>query len=471
MSASDPRFDALREAGVSDDVVQKLTAFLLDAPEHELGRINALDFAATNHLDDEVALDAMIRASRLGLLEMSWNLLCPGCGGVLGANANLKSITRTHYNCSLCAARYELTLDELVEVNFCVSPQLRRVAAHEPERLTASQFYRQMYFSPSLVMPVGAEWDRLMPRITLFTGEVDPGTSRTIDLDLPREFLIVFEPITHAAVFMAVSGEPVEQAQQATVVFTAAGPSPARVDGMRPGPIALTLDNKTATRALPGVFIANDEFHHLLAKRQFVTGKRLLTNQTFRDLYRTETIDVEQRLKIANLTMLFTDLKGSTELYERVGDLQAFELVRNHFRVLSDVVRRHGGAVVKTIGDAVMATFPLAQQGVLAALDMRSDIENLNAEGKHEDLVVKIGLHQGPCLAVVSNERLDYFGQTVNVAARVQGLAEGHAIFATAPIVTDEAVAHTLTARNLVAHPRRAMLKGIREELVVYEIP
>jgi class 3 adenylate cyclase len=93
-------------------------------------------------------------------------------------------------------------------------------------------------------------------------------------------------------------------------------------------------------------------------RRSFTTAKRLFTNQTFRDLYRTDTLTVDQRLKISSLTVLFTDLKASTELYERVGDLAAYDLVRKHFRVLSDVVRAQSGAVVKTIGDAVMATFP-----------------------------------------------------------------------------------------------------------------
>ena len=96
---------------------------------------------------------------------------------------------------------------------------------------------------------------------------------------------------------------------------------------------------------LPGVWIAGDALHELLGRRRpFLTAKRLLTNQTFRDLYRTDTLDVDQRLKITSLTFLFTDLKGSTELYERVGDLVAFDLVRAHFRVLHEIVAAEGGA-------------------------------------------------------------------------------------------------------------------------------
>ena len=98
--------------------------------------------------------------------------------------------------------------------------------------------------------------------------------------------------------------------------------------------------------------------HHLLGKRKpFLTAKRMLTNQTFRDVFKADNLNIDQRLKITSLTFLFTDLKGSTALYERVGDLAAFDLVRAHFHALLEIISSEKGAVVKTIGDAVMATF------------------------------------------------------------------------------------------------------------------
>ena len=141
---------------------------------------------------------------------------------------------------------------------------------------------------------------------------------------------------------------------------------------LRPGPLRLSLDNRTSGRVLPGVWIVDDAMNAVAGKRRpFLTAKRLLSNQTFRDIYRTDTLDVDQRLKITSLTFLFTDLKGSTELYERVGDLVAFDLVREHFRALHEIVAAEGGAVVKTIGDAVMATFldarPCAGRGAAHA--------------------------------------------------------------------------------------------------------
>jgi class 3 adenylate cyclase len=241
---------------------------------------------------------------------------------------------------------------------------------------------------------------------------------------------------------------------------------------LRPGPCRIALENRTERRLLPAVYKANDEFHGLFLRRQpFLTARRMLTNQTFRDLYRAGTLDIDQRLKLTSLTVLFTDLKGSTALYERVGDLAAYDIVRAHFGKMAEVVRGRSGAVVKTIGDAVMATFDTPDDGLAAALDMRRAMDGLSGHRGEPDLAIKIGLHEGPCLAVTSNDRLDYFGQTVNIAARVQGLAEGRAIYATEPVVRHEAVAHLLATEGLVAAPKRALLKGIKDELTVYEIP
>src|SRR5581483_303141 len=120
----------------------------------------------------------------------------------------------------------------------------------------------------------------------------------------------------------------------------------------------LQLDNQAGVRTLPTVFIAADALHDLLGKRRpFLTAKRMLSNQTFRDVFKADNLHADQRLKITSLTFLFTDLKGSTALYERVGDLAAFDLVRAHFSALLEIIAAEKGAVVKTIGDAVMATF------------------------------------------------------------------------------------------------------------------
>jgi class 3 adenylate cyclase len=244
--------------------------------------------------------------------------------------------------------------------------------------------------------------------------------------------------------------------------------APTGTTEMQPGPLLLSFENRTDARVLPSVWIAGHTLHDLLGKRRpFLTAKRMLTNQTFRDIYRTDTLDVDQGLKITSLTFLFTDLKGSTALYDRVGDLAAYDLVREHFRVLNEIVASEAGAVVKTIGDAVMATFPTPDRALAAALRMRESVRDI----RDGDLLIKIGIHEGPCLAVTLNDRLDYFGQTVNIAARVQGLADAKAIFATKPVVDDPQVARLIEKNKLMPTEQLAALRGVSDKMAVFQIP
>jgi class 3 adenylate cyclase len=469
MSEAESRFTILRQSAdkAAVDAIERLVR---DGPERELNRVNVFDFAAKHGLSEGQTIAAFLHSARLGLFDMSWNLLCPGCGGVLDANATLKTVRKQEYHCALCAAGYEPTLDEMVEVSFTVSPRVRRIAAHDPHSLPFWEYTRQVYWSSGIDLP-DDKFDQLAQQFLLDSVELAAGEKCILSLQLPQQFIIVFEPVTHAAQFIDVKGEPTRERQELAVVFNKVH-APTGTVQLRPGPLRLSLENRTDVRVLPGVFIAGDAMHELLGKRKrFLTAKHLLTNQTFRDLYRTDALNLDQRLKITSLTFLFTDLKGSTGLYERVGDLVAYDLVKAHFGVLNEVVAAESGAVVKTIGDAVMATFPTPDRGVAAALRMREAMHKLNGERQEEDLLLKIGLHEGPCLAVMLNDRLDYFGQTVNIAARVQGLAMSHSIFATEPVVRHPEAIRLLGAAGLTPVPQRAMLRGISDELTVYEIP
>jgi class 3 adenylate cyclase len=277
--------------------------------------------------------------------------------------------------------------------------------------------------------------------------------------------------VTHAAHFIDVQGEPTRERQQLSLIYNNAH-APVETTVMRPGPLRLSLDNQAGVRVLPAVFIAAEALHHLIGHRKpFVTAKRMLSNQTFRDVFKADNLNIDQRLKITSLTFLFTDLKGSTALYERVGDLAAFDLVRAHFHALLEIISSEKGAVVKTIGDAVMATFVRPEHAIVAGLRMRAAMEKLNTERGTRDLVVKIGIHEGPCLAVTLNERQDYFGQTVNIAARVQSLSTSQEIHITGPVKDAPGVAALLDHEAIQPIQKQAALRGIADKIVVYEIP
>ncbi|MGO4118818.1 adenylate/guanylate cyclase domain-containing protein [Rhizobium ruizarguesonis] len=467
MSEVDVLFAALRQAA-DPQAVECIENLVMRGSDRDLNRINALAFADAHGLDQEKTIAAFLHAARIGVFEMTWNVLCPGCGGVLDTGATLKTVDRDTYHCALCAAGYEPTLDEMVEVTFTVNPRVRRIAAHDPDRLPPFEYYRQIFFSSGVDLPDDLE--ARFKRIQLEMIELDPGEKAFVSLQLPAQFVIIFDPVTHSAQFIDVQGEPTDERQTLSMVISH-GHALNETVTLRPGLLRLTLENHTDRRVVPNVCIAGDELHDILGRRRaFLTAQRLLTNQSFRDIYRTDTLDIDQRLKITSLTFLFTDLRGSTALYERVGDLAAFDLVRAHFRVLHEIVATEAGAVVKTIGDAVMATFPSPDRAVAAALRMREAMLALNAERGSEDLLLKIGIHEGPCLAVSMNDRQDYFGQTVNIASRVQGLAEPQVILTTEAIVGNAQVSEILRDSGITSASRMAELQGIGREVRIFAL-
>src|ERR1700761_4142507 len=467
MSEAETLFVALRQS-VDDDVVDMLERMVRDASNHDVNKMNPLDLAAREGLDEERVIAALLNGVGLGIFEMTWNVMCPSCAGVLSANKSLKTLDRAQYTCGFCAAGYETTLDNLVEVTFMVSPRVRKIAAHSPDELSVAEYYRQIFWSSAIDLP--ADLETLLREVTLETVDWPPGERAILSVQLPKGTFIVFDPVTHTAQFLDVSGEEASQRQNLSVIFNKVQ-VPVDTVALRPGPLRLALENRTESRVLPTVWVANRALDDLLKRRKpILSAKRLLTNQTFRDIYRTETLAIGQRLKILSLTFLFSDLKDSTALYERVGDLVAFDLVNEHFRLLQEIVASERGAVVKTIGDAVMATFETPDRAIAAAIRMREAMSELGAQRQHQSLLLKMGIHEGSCLAVTLNGQQDYFGQTVNIASRVQSLAASRSIVVTESVVENAHARALLETSGLKPEPRRVTLSGIADKVSVYEI-
>ena len=190
--------------------------------------------------------------------------------------------------------------------------------------------------------------------------------------------------------------------------------------------------------------------------RDALTAPEVISLQVFRDLFAEATLRPGDEAGVSQVALLFSDLQGSTALYERVGDAVAFNMVREHFALLAGVVRDHDGAVVKTIGDAVMASFGDPANAVKAALAMQARIAD------HE-LVLKLGVHVGPSVVVNLNDRLDYFGSTVNMAARLQGQSQGGDIVLSRAVADDPAVKPLLTV--VPSREESVPLKGFAEPI------
>ena len=467
MSESETLFVALRQLA-DERVVDMLERMVRDAPDHALNRMNALDLAAKADVGEERVIAALLHAVGLGMFEMTWSVMCPSCAGVLSANKSLKTLNSAQYNCAFCAAGYETTLDNLVEVTFTVSPRVRKIAAHSPDELSPAEYYRQIFWSSAIDLP--ADLEKLLREVTLEMVDLPPGERAILSLHVPQGTLIVFDPVTHTAQFLEVRGDEASERQNLSVIFNKVQ-LPVDSVALRPGPLRLALENRTDGRVLPAVWVASQALDDLLMRRKpILTAKRLLTNQTFRDLYRTDTLAIGQRLKILSLTFLFSDLKDSTELYENVGDLVAFDLVNEHFRLLQEIIASERGAVVKTIGDAVMATFETPDRAIAAAIRMREAMSDLGAERQHQSLRLKMGIHEGSCLAVTLNGQQDYFGQTVNIASRVQGLAASRSIVVTEQVVENADTRTLLETSGLKPTRRSVALSGIAGKVSVYEI-
>ena len=163
---------ALRQSA-DPKAVDEIEQLIEHGDDRDLNRINVLAFAAKHGLNTQEVIAAFLKAAQLGLFEMSWNVLCPSCGGVLDASDALKAVDRDRYHCAFCAAGYEPTLDDIVEVTFTVSPRVRRIAAHAPDELSPTEFYRQMFWSSGVDLPENLE--ARIPDLTLDLVELPAG--------------------------------------------------------------------------------------------------------------------------------------------------------------------------------------------------------------------------------------------------------------------------------------------------------
>jgi class 3 adenylate cyclase len=466
----DHRLGSLRAEGrFPDAVLDAFARWIDEGKDEQLYRVNPMAFAAEHQLTPRDAVDLFIHAAHVGIFDFAWGLICPGCHAFISARAGLRGITGKH-TCSMCMIPAGEALDDGVEVSFTISPAIRKIrfhggwsALHATPREQLLRDAMQMYFAHS--HPPAAEttlFSRGLLGLTVLKRGETGVVSLQLDPSLPGTVRLI-APAVHAVLRIQLDPEAPATAE----VEVRDGQTFPEEVRLRPGAVQLSIGQRSEEpELLLGVIALDFEGIHgdPTPRVDFLTGKRLLSTQSFRELFRTETIDPDASLEIRALAMLFSDLKASTQLYERVGDLKALALVREHFALLNDVVARNDGAVVKTIGDAVMATFVEPRQAAQAAVEMHRAMTRV----RPEELQLKVGLHLGPCVAIDSNARLDFFGQTVNIAARVQNLAEGREVVLTDAVFNSPGVREILVGAGLPVLREEASLKGIAGKVVVH---
>ncbi|HUX21886.1 MAG TPA: adenylate/guanylate cyclase domain-containing protein [Spirochaetia bacterium] len=205
--------------------------------------------------------------------------------------------------------------------------------------------------------------------------------------------------------------------------------------------------------------------------RVYVRGIDCLHVALFRELFESETLSLRESMRIGQVCIMFTDIKGSTALYDRLGDSAAYGLVRVHFEILFEKIAVFDGVIVKTIGDSVMASFRHPSDGVGAALAIQRSFTELNERKTlRNEILVKIGLHSGATIMVNLNNRIDYFGQSVNMAARIQNSAEGGEVVISETVRRDSASIAALRGQVSSLTKREVALKGISESQSIYRL-
>lgn len=369
--------------GLPQDIVDALIRYVQTEPDHELYRIRPRKLARLWGMDELPVIQTMLHATRGGLLTLTWDMVCPHCRGVRQEMTHLWEVPKTG-NCDVCNIDFETTGLNALEVTFHVHPDIRQVektffCSAEPAKkphikLQKSLGPGQTYLA-RLAFSSGCYRLRIRGQKSYNILRIEPGAGtediRWMDSSVDR------------------------------TVY--AGPFP-----------AINMVNGSQQ---PLTFIVEEHAVDSVALRPY----QLFNFQEFRDLFAGEAVAYDVQLEIGVQNILFIDIVGSTALYKKEGDGKAFALVREYFRQTHDITVKFRGAIVKTIGDAVMLAFGSSVDALGAALELAAYFDG-SAPGM--PIRARISLNRGPCLAVRLNSNIDYFGQTVNLAAKLQKYAE-----------------------------------------------
>lgn len=421
---------SLRQAPVDQQIVDHLVERLRIGTDDEVVLIRPFHAAKEWNADRNEVLRAFLYATLHGLLTLSWEMMCPNCRVPRSEHRSLSELPDT-IHCDTCGVRYGTDFDRYVELRFSVDPKVREA---KDQIYCLSGPYRTPHILIQRYLPAGAS------------------VSMPVNLaEEPHRFRII-RANQSLDLFVSKEGAPSAMAHFDGEAWNASSLV------LRPGEVTIEIKNTS-----PNPIVA------VLEKVEWdpdaVTAARVTVLQEFRDLFGSEVLSPGQQVGIRNLTVLFTDLKGSTSMYEEVGDAKAYGMVWKHFDFLKEKISLHHGSMVRTIGDAVMAVFHSPEDAFAGALDIQRGISEFNRKYRiNPPINIKIGLHHGNAIAVNSNNLLDYFGRTVNMAARIQGQSQGGDVVLTREVFLDPAVQRVLNNGDFSVSHFNAHLKGIEAE-------
>jgi class 3 adenylate cyclase len=414
--------DELSRDPASHGLAPKLCDFLLHAPIVALRGIRPLSMARFWHAPADDVVEMFLAAQRLGILAMGWDLLCPRCRGAKSRVEHLHELPRGAH-CSSCNIKYERDFTRNVELTFHPEPWLRPLPEGELCLLGQGSTPHVKFQAE-----VAAHTTRSFP-LTLSPGAyrfrtIEAGAEA--DGDVGDDGLIPEVSASSTDMLLAPPGHKEE----------------------------LVIRNDTDR---PRFFVVEERNW----ARDALTGESVIAMPAFRRLCPEQLLRPGDDVEIGRVAIMFTDLQGSTRLYDQLGDATAYRLVRDHFAYLSERVQRHNGFIVKTVGDAVMAAFHDPADAVRAVLSMQDEVANFNRGRSDAGIVLKIGLHQGSCIAVTVGGVLDYFGSVVNTAARLEHQCRGGEVIISEAVLADAEARGTLDDRSFTEDS--AILRGLNE--------
>jgi class 3 adenylate cyclase len=471
--------------GWNPGALSALETFIRTADDYDLFRINPIQYGRTAGLSDAAAIDLFLHGAKIGLFEMEWILLCAYCPQVAGSFRELDQV-HPRFQCEFCNAVNDVALDDYIQVNFTLSGKIRDNIFLHPETLPVEDYYLRYNFSKGFKPPHGMTHEQLVAALSRGFADVEAERQQSFDFEVAAGRFEVLDLSHKLLLVLFADGETADPQKTLVQIESGRFLVPHRQTGpremnlgdgrfafrqagdIRPGKHTIHIENRTGHRGRFWFLQYPYGFQpHLVEYEPFLSGKRLLLTQCFQDLYKTQLVDEAESLTVSDMTYLFTDLKDSTPLYDSVGDVNAYFLVRQHFDILDKVIRERSGIIIKTIGDAVMAGFERPQDAVRAAIEMIEELAQFNLTASRP-LGLKIGVHRGRAIAVRLNDRIDYFGQDVNIAARVQGSADVNEVCITHTVMETAGLADIIEGRSVSRGYEN--LKGIGQKMEIHRL-